>query len=143
VRVPAVFVSPHLEPGTIITRQFDHCSIVATVRKMFCADKTPFNWREAQAATFDDILNRDQARIDRVVPPNPVVSPPPAAAAAARVPPANRKPTDLAVAMARAMQYSMETVGLKPKKRVSEIYTAQDATDYLRQAADLIRGRHR
>ena len=61
VRVPAVFVSPRIKPGTIIHTQFDHCSIVATVRKLFCRDKTPFTWREAQAATFDDIANLSDA----------------------------------------------------------------------------------
>jgi len=142
VRVPAVFVSPHIPRGTIITRRFDHCSIVATVRKMFCTDKAPFNWREAQAATFDDILTLNQARQDRVTPPNPVASPPPAGAGA-RVPPAVKKPTDLSLQMARAMQYSMDTMGLHPTMKVSQIYSAQDASNYLRQAADLVKGRHR
>ena len=76
VRVPAVFVSPRLKRGTILHQQFDHCSIVATVRKLFCQDKTPFNWREAQAATFDDIANLsdNEIRTDAVVVPDPVVS---------------------------------------------------------------------
>jgi phospholipase C len=145
VRVPAVFVSPYIKAGTIITQQFDHCSIVATVRKLFCIDKAPFNWREAQAATFDEILNlpTDQVRKDRVVLPNPVVSPPLAGAARAKIPPAIRKPTDLTIAMAKAMEYSMETLGLKPTMRVSQIYTAQDATNYLRQAAALMKEKAR
>jgi phospholipase C len=143
VRVPAVFVSPYIKPGTIITQQFDHCSIVATVRKLFCLDKTPFNWREAQAATFDGILNLpdDQVRTDRVVLPDPVVSPP--ATATAKIPPAIRKPTDLTIAMAQAMEYSMKTLGLQPTMQVSQIYTAQDATKYLSQAAALIKGKAR
>jgi phospholipase C len=33
VRVPAVFVSTWIRAGTILHQQFDHCSIVATVRK--------------------------------------------------------------------------------------------------------------
>jgi phospholipase C len=141
VRVPAVFVSPHIQPGTIIKRQFDHCSIVATVRKLFCLDQTPFNWREAQAATFDDILNLppDQPRPDRVVLPNPFASAVPTGAAAAKIPPAVRKPTDLSIAMAQAMKYSMDVVGLQPTMQVNQIYTAQDATNYLRQAAALIK----
>lgn len=93
VRVPAVFVSPCIKAGTVIKTPFDHCSIVATVRKLFCLDKTPFNWREAQAATFDDVLNlpADQVRTERLVLPNPVVSPPLTGAATAKVPPAVRK----------------------------------------------------
>jgi phospholipase C len=76
VRVPAVFVSPRIQAGTILHQQFDHCSIVATVRKLFCLDKTPFNWREAQAATFDGIANLTDAQIrtDTVVLPAPVAS---------------------------------------------------------------------
>jgi len=138
VRVPAVFVSPLIAPGTIITRQFDHCSIVSTVRKMFCLDKTPFNWREAQAATFDDVLNleRDQVRTERLQLPDPVTVAP---AAGAKVPPQTRKPTDLSMDMARAMEHSMKTMGLKPPTNVSQIYTAQDATNYFLAAAALIR----
>jgi phospholipase C len=142
VRVPAVFVSPLIEPGTIIKRQFDHCSIVATVRKLFCLDKSPFNWREAQAAAFDDILNLApaEARLKPVGLPNPVVS---AAAAGLKIPPAVRKPNDLTLAMAHAMDYSMSSLGLKPSMRVSQIYTAQDATNYLNQAAALVQEKMR
>ena len=145
VRVPAVFVSPRVKAGTIIKQPFDHCSIVATVRKLFCLDKTPFNWREAQAATFDDVLNlsASQVRTDRIQLPNPVVSPPQVAPAVSRVSPAVRKPTDLSVAMAQAMQYSMKTMGLTPTMRVSQIYTAQDATNFFKQAAELMKERTR
>jgi hypothetical protein len=140
-----VFVSPFIKAGTIIKTPFEHCSIVATVRKLFCLDKTPFNWREAQAATFDNVLNlpADQVRQDNVVLPNPVASPPLVGAAAAIVPPAVRKPTDLAVDIARAMQYSMDTLGLQPAMRVSQIYTAQDAIDFLKQAAALMKAKGR
>ena len=76
VRVPAVFVSPRIQAGTILRQQFDHCSIVATVRKLFCLDQTPFNWREAQALTFENVANLadDQIRTDTVQLPEPVAS---------------------------------------------------------------------
>lgn len=74
VRVPAVFVSPWIQPGTILHQQFDHCSIVATVRKLFCLDKAPFNWREAQAATFDGIANQAAMRQDKPILPNATAS---------------------------------------------------------------------
>ena len=53
VRVPAVFVSPCIPPNTVINDQdYDHCSVVSTVRKLFCNPASkPLNWREAQAAT--------------------------------------------------------------------------------------------
>jgi phospholipase C len=154
VRVPAVFVSPYLAPGTIISQPFDHCSIVATVRKLFCLDKTPFNWREAQAATFENILNLavEDVRTDHVVLPAPVVAaPPPDAIAAAnaafatatahpKIPPAVRKPTDLALSMAKAMEYTMEQLHVKTKMAASQIYSAQDAADFLNDAATALTG---
>jgi phospholipase C len=74
VRVPAVLVSPWIQAGTILHRQFDHCSIVATVRKLFCVDKTPFNWREAQAATFENVANLAAMRPDKPSLPNATAS---------------------------------------------------------------------
>ncbi len=165
VRVPAVFVSPYIKAGTILSQPFDHCSIVATVRKLFCLDKTPFNWREAQAETFENILNLDVARLDTVHLPDPFVSsgiaapaalPATAAFAAAataatattasaapKTPPTVRKPTDLALNMARAMEYSLGLMGLHVGKSTAEIYSAQDATNYLNAAAALLKSRGR
>jgi len=154
VRVPAVFVSPFMKAGTIISEPFDHCSIVATVRKLFCLDKTPFNWREAQAATFENILNLpvDQMRTDRVVLPAPVVADPPVDVAAAaggafatataqpKIPPTVRKPTDLAVSMAKAMEYTMSQLGIRPVMQTSQIYSAQDASSFLNDAAVALSG---
>jgi phospholipase C len=78
VRVPAVFVSPRIPPNTVINdRDYEHCSIVATVRKLFCGvnAKNPFNWREAQAPTFENLLTLDNPRAD-VQLPAPVASAP-------------------------------------------------------------------
>jgi len=128
------------------------------VRKLFCLDKTPFNWREAQAATFDDIANLsdDQIRTDMVVLPapvdsdgtipferDPVLSPTDrqsateamsatgilpavhaaeevfATAAAAPVrSPMLRKPTDLMMLMARAVQHTLGEMKITPAKNV-------------------------
>jgi phospholipase C len=178
VRVPAVFVSPRIKAGTILHRQFDHCSIVATLRKLFCLDQSPFNWREAQAATFDDIFNLadNEIRTDKVVVPAAVVSdgtiPLPrdlvlssadrqTAAAAmtasglapgahiaaqpfttATAPPVRspqlRKPTDLVMLMAQAMQHTLQVMGVSTRRQVSQIHSSQDASDYLAEAAALI-----
>jgi phospholipase C len=74
VRVPTVFVSPRIAPNTIINdADYEHCSIVATVRKLFCGEKRPFNWREAQAPTFENLLVLDRVRPD-VRLPVPVAS---------------------------------------------------------------------
>jgi len=173
VRVPAVFVSPWIEAGTILSQPFDHCSIVATARKMFCLDKTPFNWREAQAEKFDEIANRDTVRTDRVALPPVVVSdggiplkrdPVLDAAARGRALPAGGimptlqalaqttrtanappvptppvvKPTDLAILMAQAMEHSLGLLGIKPSKTVHQIYSSQDAADYLHEVRNLL-----
>jgi phospholipase C len=154
VRVPAVFVSPFIRKGTIIQQPFEHCSIVATVRKLFCLDKTPFNWREAQAATFENVLNLapEEMRTDRVVLPAPVIAaPPPDAVAAAmpgsvtataapKIPPDTKKPTDLALSMAQAMEHTMEQLGMKPAMQTSQIYSAQDAAKYLAEASAALTG---
>ncbi len=178
VRVPAVFVSPRIKAGTILHQQFDHCSIVATVRKLFCLDKSPFNWREAQAATFDDIANLSDAEIRTDTVPLPDAAPSDGSIplerdlvltqedrqaadsalqasgvlpvvhavveeyATANIPPVVapqiRKPTDLVMQMAQAMQHSLQIMGLKTTKNVNQIYSAQDAIDYLHDAANLM-----
>jgi len=132
VRVPAVFVSPLIKRGTIITQQFDHCSIVATVRNIFCLDKTPFNWREAHAATFDNILNLSPANIrtEHVVLPAPFVS------AGAPNQPQVRNPSDLTLYMAQSMQAAANALGVKLKMHANDIGTAQEAIDFLKQASN-------
>lgn len=78
VRVPTVFVSPRIPPNTVINDQdYEHCSIVATVRKLFCGAnaKNPFNWREAQAPTFENLLTLSKPRQD-VKLPEPVAAAP-------------------------------------------------------------------
>lgn len=172
VRVPAVFVSPRISHRVIgqATRYFEHSSIVATVRRMFCKSKTPFNWREAQAPTFEGVLDLDDPRPDIQL-PLPFVSADPSAAeikathdfiAAGGVaalikqpgqpaprmqpialpdqPPKARKPTDLMVAMAGAMEYTMKQKDINPPKSLTQIYTAQDAINYLQQAGKLLLG---
>jgi phospholipase C len=181
VRVPAVFVSPRIPPNTIIHTQYDHCSIVATVRKLFCNQKTPFNWREAQATTFEDVctLTGIDIRTDVVPLPIPKPSdgtiplvrplilsaadrqqadqtrasrggivaavPADANAVIASAPPVQpakqRKPTDLTVLMAKAMEHTLCLLGESTVRSVASVHTAQDAVDYLSEAANVIRQR--
>lgn len=163
VRVPAVFISPRIAPNTIFHDQnFEHSSIVATVRKMFCTNKTPFNWREAQAPTFDQILNLDNPRPD-VTLALPFVSATPSAAeikaahdamvvavngpaqssiiqatALPAQPPGVKRPTDLMLAMAGVVEYSMKAKGIDPGADLNQIYSAQDAVNYLANATKKI-----
>jgi phospholipase C len=181
VRVPAVFVSPWIKPGTILSQQFDHCSIVKTVRELCCKTQTPFNWRESKAASFLDISNVDNGQMrgdkpdlppvvtsDGNIPlqgrgqllsssarglqqPRPTVLPTVSALAKTTrtpklppvIPPTLRKPTDLAVLMAQAMEFSLSQKGVKLSKTHHHIYSAQDADNFLREAREAVRNLER
>ena len=62
IRVPAVVISPWIEPLTIDSTWYEHASIAATARKLFLGDgwKTKFlNKRDQAANPFDGKLTRD------------------------------------------------------------------------------------
>ncbi|KAL6654889.1 hypothetical protein ACP70R_008354 [Stipagrostis hirtigluma subsp. patula] len=71
VRVPALFISPWIEPGTVVhrpsgpepTSQYEHSSIPATVKKIFNL-KEFLTRRDAWAGTFESVLTRDTPRTD-------------------------------------------------------------------------------
>jgi phospholipase C len=66
VRVPAVLVSPYIEPGTIVSDTvFDHASLAATARKVFLGagwEDTFLTQRDRFANTFEGVLTRDTPR---------------------------------------------------------------------------------
>jgi len=68
VRVPAVLISPYIEPGTIDHRVYDHSSIIATTLKLLLPgiDDTNLTLRDKHASTFEDNLKRDQPRTDKI-----------------------------------------------------------------------------
>jgi phospholipase C len=91
VRVPAVFVSPHVRPGSVIRppgdKRFDHTSIIATLRALFGIG--PLTNRDAAAPSLLDALD-DQVSNDG--PPSitaPAVPPAPAQVARALGKPLN------------------------------------------------------
>ncbi|KAL3622343.1 Non-specific phospholipase C3 [Castilleja foliolosa] len=71
VRVPAILISPWIEPGTVLhgpqgpypTSEFEHSSIPATVKKIFNL-KSFLTKRDAWAGTFECVLNRTSPRTD-------------------------------------------------------------------------------
>ena len=81
VRVPTVIISPYINPGTVSHIEFDHTSIIATVRNLLTGaykDNVLGN-RAAVANTFDvpSILNRDEPRPDNPyipIAPQPPIS---------------------------------------------------------------------
>lgn len=67
VRVPAVIISPYIEPLTTDHTVFDHTSIIATARKLFLGKAAAANYltqRDRQANTFDHLLTRTTPRTD-------------------------------------------------------------------------------
>ncbi|GAB2233923.1 hypothetical protein Droror1_Dr00003153 [Drosera rotundifolia] len=71
VRVPALFISPWIEPRTVLhgplgpepTSQFEHSSIPATVKKLFNLNNF-LTKRDAWAGTFEGLLTRKTPRTD-------------------------------------------------------------------------------
>lgn len=76
VRVPAVLVSPYIEPGTIDSTVYDHTSVIATAFKLLIPTvANPYlTLRDKNANTFEKNLTRDAARTDAIdlgAPPQP------------------------------------------------------------------------
>ncbi len=57
-RVPAVIVSPWVEPGSVYTAEHRHTSMIATLRKVWDLGE-PFTQRDAHAAPFDYVFTRE------------------------------------------------------------------------------------
>src|ERR1700712_3706247 len=66
VRVPAILISPWVEPGSVINEVFEHASIPATVTEHLLPgfDNTQRSVREATANTFLQYLTRNTMRKD-------------------------------------------------------------------------------
>jgi phospholipase C len=60
-RVPAVLISPWINPGTVDHTIYDHTSIPATVRKLFQIPGA-LTARDQRANTFEGVLNRKKPR---------------------------------------------------------------------------------
>ena len=55
-RVPAVLVSPWVEPGSVYNEEYRHTSLIATLRKTWGLGE-PFTQRDASARTFDHLFS--------------------------------------------------------------------------------------
>ncbi len=60
-RVPAILVSPWVEPGSVYNEEYRHTSLIATLRKVWNLGEA-FTQRDAAARTFDHVFTRDVAR---------------------------------------------------------------------------------
>ena len=81
VRVPAILISPYVQPGTIDHRLYDHTSIIATALKLLLPNVTNSNLtlRDKIANTFEDNLTLQQPRTDNIDLGAPKSQPPTAA----------------------------------------------------------------
>ncbi len=62
-RIPAVLISPWIEPGTVDSTVYDHSSVPATLNKLFGLGADSFlGARDAAANTFEKNLTRASAR---------------------------------------------------------------------------------
>jgi phospholipase C len=60
-RVPAVVVSPWVEPGSVYNEEYRHTSLIATLRKKWGLGEA-FTQRDASARTFDHVFSRATPR---------------------------------------------------------------------------------
>jgi len=60
-RVPAIIVSPWVEPGSVYNEEYRHTSLIATLRKTWNLGD-PFTQRDAAARPFDHVFSREAPR---------------------------------------------------------------------------------
>ncbi len=60
-RVPAILVSPWIEPGSVYNEEYRHTSLIATLRKAWGLGET-MTERDASARTFDHLFTRATPR---------------------------------------------------------------------------------
>ena len=60
-RVPAIMVSPWVEPGSVYNEEYRHTSLIATLRKVWDLGDA-FTQRDASARTFEGVFTLDDPR---------------------------------------------------------------------------------
>jgi phospholipase C len=60
-RVPAIIVSPWVEPGSVYNEEYRHTSLIATLRKVWGLGQA-FTRRDASSRTFDQVFALGKAR---------------------------------------------------------------------------------
>ena len=59
--MPAIIVSPWVEPGSVYNDEYRHTSLIATLRKTWGLGEA-FTQRDAAARTFDHVFSLDTPR---------------------------------------------------------------------------------
>jgi phospholipase C len=136
VRVPAVVISPYIEPGTVSETIYDHTSIVATVLRHL--GLPALTARDAAAQDLLGLLTRAQPRTSSddapTTLPDPVQSPPPPAAPPASAPDAPLDPVTAGfvhLAAQTDLQLSAIPEQVHLADRVQGIDTQADALTYI------------
>lgn len=140
VRVPAVIVSPYVQPGTIVSDVFDHTSVIATAMKLFAPKVWPsdvLGARAQQARTFESVLDLNAApRMDTPeFPARPAAAP----LGAQQVAVATVQP--LSSLQKQAVDHAAQLEKRLPPDRQSKIdpktiQNEHEAGEYLSQVAD-------
>lgn len=78
VRVPALIVSPYVNPGTVCSELFDHTSILQFIAEQFAPDKNGFSddVNRRRDATDEELRIQSVAKVFNRVDPRPPVTPP-------------------------------------------------------------------
>jgi phospholipase C len=97
LRVPAILVSPYVERDTDPT-QYEHVSIVRTVREHFCPGAKPLNARDAAAPILNSAFFQESPRTDA---PRRLARPTPVFAIRGQADPATRPLNDLQQTLVR------------------------------------------
>jgi phospholipase C len=61
-RVPAIVISPYVQPATVDATIRDHASVPATLRALFAPNVAPLTKRDAWSPPFHDLLTLDTPR---------------------------------------------------------------------------------
>lgn len=70
VRVPSILISPWIDKGIIDDTQYDHTSIIKTLRTLFAPESSPLTNRDKEANHVLSKLSRKSPRRDTVVMPS-------------------------------------------------------------------------
>jgi phospholipase C len=129
-RVPAVLVSPYIPPRTIVSRQLEHSSIIATLRALFGPGARPLG-RDATAAPIDvsAVASLATPRTDTVVFPTRQAS-------TATV--GETRASELARLMVRQMHATLRRLELPTTIEPHRVLSDQQASDFMRTAAQMI-----
>jgi phospholipase C len=132
VRVPTVLVSPWIKRLTVAEEEFDHSSIVATVRRLFAPHSKVLTSRDAGANTFEGIPSLDEPRRGSDLPDMPPPAPALPAAETSRPPPtSDEEDADLFStqldALARKAAAELDRRGVPPVEEYAEALARAEA----------------